>query len=186
MVEAIEFEVLVKQETIDLLDGSHRCHWTFRDFLPRILSRGIYSEAFAARIGDTEYQRLHTTDHARPPKGVWVMGPMETPFPEMKGKHLVGIVVDVAQEREVPIRIRPAKFIALVLDDQWVSWPNKKRAEKGLEPNDIGAIRALFSSNNVKIKPLPIYGTSGDMYWPKRMTHEEIVQMLQKEKEGVV
>lgn len=179
MAEAIEFEFPVKQEPIDLLDGSHRCHWTFRDFLPKILSRGIYSGAFATRIGDTEYQRLHTTDYARPPKSVWVMGSMETPFPEMKGKHSVGIVVDLAQEREVPIRIRPAKFIALVLDDQWVSWPNEKRAEKGLNPNDIEPIRALFSSTNVKIKPLPIYGTSGDMYWPKKISHEEIAKMLE-------
>lgn len=49
-------------------------------------------------------------------------------------------------------------------------------------------LKIFFETQGTKTGPLPIYGTSGDLYWPKRMTHEEIVQMLgeKQEPEGVI
>ena len=40
------------------------------------------------------------------------------------------------------------------------------------------AIRRLVGSMKKAGLPLPIYTTSGDLLWPRRMSHEEIVRML--------
>lgn len=164
-------------EVVDLLSGKYRIHWTVVEKLDAILSGGICSQSFAERIKDGAV-RPRTTD-ASAPDYVWVM-PLDIRPPTIYSGYqqedepqMVGIVVEVSQYLFVPRRIAPRKFTGLILIDEDYA-PYIKPRNFVLER--VEQIKSSFESG--KAKPLLIYGISGDLYWPRRMTHGEIVRML--------
>lgn len=98
------------------------------------------------------------------------------------------------EESIVSIRIAPRQFQGLVLPNEIFEFQDQSLATKLLrginlkKPFVQGRIDQLVRFMNQTKRSrnsLPIYGTSGDLYWSRRMTHEEIVQML-KEKGKVM
>ncbi len=165
-VETLEAEQ-PQVEIVDILSGKYKFHKANFGKLPRILSRGIYSPEFAKRIKDEKYKdrsgfNFRSVFLTSNPEELWAGDP----------KIEVGIMVDVSQEGVVPLRIAPHQFVGLVLADEKLSEDFLLRR--------IEQIKQVFEKEETKTRLLPIYGTSGDLIWPKRMSHEEIVRMLRE------
>lgn len=179
-----------KPEIVDILSGRFSCHWTAMENLPKILSKGIYSATFAKRIRDKNYS---PRSHPVFPRSVFVNPYFEEVFGDPE--KVIGIVVEISGRVEVPIRIAPRKFVGVVLLDKRpavAAYPPIPRFLDELSDpvkartyvlERIEQIKTVFESEK---RSLPIYGLSGDLYWPRRMTHKEIVQMLKTKEEGVV
>ena len=176
-MEAVELSSLVdskkKLELVDLKnEGNLKVHWTTFKNLPQILVKGIYSPKFARRIKDREYEANWVYDPED--EYVWTM-----PAP---GSHhdyeKVGIIF--LGTKEFPQRVAPRKFIGLCVDDTclFVDATKEEIDQKREEALDvIGQIKAELGKLGIN---MAIYGTSGDLYWPIEIDHEEIVQMLEE------
>jgi hypothetical protein len=46
----------------------------------------------------------------------------------------------------------------------------------------VNQVVQIINRRDGRDETLPIYGISGDLYWPSRMSHEEVVQLV-KEKQ---
>lgn len=167
-------------ELVDILSGKNKFHWTSIENLPRILSRGLYSPDFARRIKDKGYKVSH---HLRfvylthLPKQLWA------------GVKGVALVVDVSQDSMVFARIAPRQFVGImIVDEPRLAQRLRERVElrKSAVFKRVNQIVGLMSKTGDPGKVLPVYGTSGDLYWPQKMSHEEIVGMLKTKEEGVV
>lgn len=154
-----------EQQIQDIFDSTYRYHWAQIWNMRSIVDRGLISPRFAKIIGYKDFQQQpgsnpnDRTVHITPfVKEVW---PHPSPF-------AVAIAVDVLQTKQVPLRIAPRKFRGIVLldssEDEWFS-------------RNLEEVEDLFRSKGLF---LPIYGISGAMYYPRKMSHEEIVRMLTK------
>lgn len=185
-----------KVEARDILSGEFKVHWTPIEKLQKILKTGIYSSSFATRVNDSDYLSQFTPPTGHDDKFVYV-APLNPAWPRGEIDKVVGVVVDAAPsgytEFTANLRITPRQFIGLVLVDKvpprQIDFYNN-RMEILLEraKNAIKLLRKKsFIERQVKefeaVNHLPIYGTSGDMYWPRRMNHEEIVEELRRRNE---
>lgn len=166
-------------EPLDVVDGRLKFHWTEVEKLPRILSTGFYSESFAKRIKDDEFKPLHERLHNEDKRYTHIA---ETPRPqiwELDIEKGVGIVVSDLRTRTVYLRMAPRKFVGLMIYDE------DEKTDNGLATEEIITRRLdqVLQILNKEDVVLPVYGTSGNLYWPKRMTHDEIVRML-RERDG--
>ncbi len=160
-------------EIVDIISEEYRVHWLQIEQLPKILKRGIYSPKFARRIGDIEYKPRRTS---------WDEHYVHTtePFGSF-GEDRVSVIFKGAKNRR---RIAPRKFIGVCV---WDNVFRLQELEDELRQREytetlelVDQIRILLANAGID---LPIYGTSGDLYWPERMSHEEIVMLVEKKNE---
>jgi len=166
-------------ELLDVVDGGLKFHWTEVEKLPRILSKGFYSESFAKRIKDYEFKPLHERLHNADKRYTHVA---ETPRPtiwELDLEKGVAIVVSDLRTRNVYLRLAPRKFVGLMIYDE------DEKTDSGLATEEIIARRLdqVLQILNNEDMVLPVYGTSGNLYWPRCMSHEEIVKILAEKKQ---
>jgi len=170
------------KEIIDVLSGEYQFHYTSMEELSKILNRGIYSGTFAERIGDSEFKN-------RTQGMIWPDVFLTSLIKQVWGEPLkmVGIIVDAPQQSRVPLRISPRQFVGIVVPDE--SQPIKFsclakmikeriRMRKSAVIERVNQIVQIINREGDRNGTLPIYGISGDLYWPRRMSHEEIVKML--------
>jgi len=174
---------------VDILGDNYQFHWTSIDKLPEILRQGIYSQAFAKRIGDEtfiseweDYSNAHFVYVAMSPTTVY-------------GDFVKGVacIVDLPQMREVHLRIGPSQIVGLVVVDQLpqLYYPTPATVIKSLPGRitkssvfkKIDQIKHIFESERPRTGSLPIYGISGNLYWPQQILHPQIVEALKKKNE---
>lgn len=208
MIEiAVESKEAVKSlgEIIDIFGGQYVFHWTPVENLPRIFSRGIYSADFANRVKDKEFKKQWSFSDD---KYVYVVRHPDDIFGDAVNQELdfgkvVACVINPSERDKglffgkiwdcVHFRVAPKEIVGLLVVDHLPKdrrrHPPEKRTifselkkrvyiTKSFVLKRIERIRGIFETMETKTRPLPIYGTSGDMYWPRRMTHDEIVEML--------
>lgn len=78
-----------------------------------------------------------------------------------------------------PLRISPRKFEGIAIDKKYLSEIklNTQENQIDLEENIIRMLTRSMESNNVFV---PIYDYEGNLLWPRKLSHEEIVQMNEK------
>lgn len=179
--EAIEsFPEQVKVE--DILDGKHVFHWANVKYIKSILARGLYSPAYAQKIRDSEYKVNHTHDFNR---SIYLTRDVEDVWPEIQ--DALGLVIELPKSRLVyddkywaraRVRIPPKYFRGLVIYDRESKYKAGSFAREQLQEN----VDRLVDEVVREESGLPIYGLDGNLVWPRGMSHEEIVQMLSKQK----
>lgn len=147
------------------------------------LREGLISSEFAVRIGSKGFEHLRS----KPDPYIWfTVGPFRVGGPL---KHSLGIIakptgplfwnipeltpvekLEIGRQAVVLNRVAPREFTGLVLPDNQLVW------EKSL-----GKVLASMRKTGLS---LPVYTRNGDLIWPKRMSHEEIVQMLAEKQKG--
>lgn len=160
----------LKLRPINIFDKKYRFHYTRTEKLLRLLKRGIYSRAFAARIKDRQYR---TTSQKVDRKNVWITPEMEYYIgkTDREGKF-VGIIVDTPEVMKVPYRIAPRQFVGLLQPDV-LNDPEETASR----------VNRLVQFLGVDFERINIYGRDGGLYWPRRMTHEQIVEELRRKNE---
>lgn len=178
----------VSVEPIDLLSGEYIFHWTSVDKIPSILSKGLLSPKFASRIASYGYRAFLT--HSDADSSVYFS-------PTIEGySHVLAQTVGYDRAVAVAIkspyghgklRVPPRKFVGLVVDDQTQERPDHKEEIVERALSSVGKIMDVCNKEGIQLL-IPIYGSSGNQYWPECMSHEEIVQMLagKQEPEGVI
>lgn len=189
---------------VDIKSGNFRFHWTKIDWLRRKLTRGIYSLEFARKIEDREYTVRASSKFPQPlgPGGkswehfVFISDALSTVFTLQKSPRsraredptkLIGIVLrGESGSLEVPLRIAPRQFIGLVIvdmarpfDPSRASWTQTLR-DSDLRETHIAAmlaeIEGAYDSGVSRNGRLPVYGYSGGLYLPQRMSYEEVLK----------
>jgi|SRR3989338_1637236 len=207
MVKKIEREDASPHEAhaiVDIKNGNFRFHWTKMKGLGRKLRTGIYSLEFARRIRDRDYTVRASSRFPQPPGPggktwehfVFVTGNLHTAFTLRKSPRnharedptaLIGIVLTGLSQDEVPLRIAPRQFIGLVIVDRMPNYPDSRASwvQKLNDPEQreahieemLAQIRGLYDSGMSPNSKLPVYGYSGRVYLPKRMSHEEVIEV---------
>lgn len=159
---------------VDILDGQFSVHWTLADKLFNVLKIGLVSPAFAKRIdlppdqyvdnsglGGTMNRYVFASRSLDPRQGGF-------DFPDGPA---VGILLKRRVYRgdvntSIKLRVKPKEFLGLLVE------------------NDGGDIldRIILIDQSAE-NQVPIYGTLGDMVWPRRMSHAEIVAELGRKNE---
>lgn len=166
----------------DILDGYHRVHYSKIGKLPEILKRGLYSGQFAARIGDDEYPA-----HNEEVKYVGLSADIGNDylFAGLPNKDDAGILIKrsspasrSAETELVRFRIAPREFVGIVIPDDY-----NHRGIRTLFPNP-RELRRFVDQRSEEIKTilaeahmdLPIYGSTGNLYWPERISHDQVMR----------
>lgn len=177
---------------VDILGDIYQFHWTSIHKLSEIISKGIYSPAYAKKIGAV-YYRDRLTNSQEP--HVYI-----TPYVTDVWANLseaVGLVLDVPEKKilfrkpeprsqRVKYRISPRYFRGLVICDRL---PTEKYANDPLAPVLIDPGKATVFTNEMieRIQStgnvLPIYGLEGDLLWPQQIPHSQIVEASKGKKE---
>ncbi|MBI4037605.1 hypothetical protein HY382_00995 [Candidatus Curtissbacteria bacterium] len=174
---------------VDILNKNYQFHWTPIGKIEKVLNRGIYSRVFANRIRDNEFHQ-RTSPHLWPPeKDVYF-----TPFSWKGLPGSVGIAIGGIPiiENAASLRVAPRKFVGIVVKDsisretcellkeKWHSDFESLREQNVPEQDtlrEVGLIAEVIKQAG-EANRLGVYGMSGDLYSPKRMSHDEIVQVL--------
>ncbi len=179
------------KEIVDLLDPKYMIHWAPIWKLPSILKSGIYSPIFAKQIKDEDFEkRVKATRRD-------VFFEASKDFVHGHPNRVVGLVVDTAKSR-APLRTAPREILGIVVVDtlENIGYIN------GNSGGRLGEVVAAFLDRPkmkekdvmeriTKVQELivsvesnvPIYGISGQIYWPQRMSHQEIVEELRRKNE---
>ena len=194
MIEASKLEVVEQdgenqpKEIVDLLDPRNMIHWAPIWKLPRILKSGIYSPIFAKRIKDKDFEkRVKATRRD-------VFFEANKDFVHGHPNRVVGLFVDTTKSR-ASLRTAPREILGIVVVDtlENISYINgnsrgrlgevvaaildrPKMAEKDVMERITKARELTVSVES----NLPIYGISGKIYYPQRMSHKEIVEELKR------
>ena len=178
-------------EPVDILSGKYRFHWTTIDKLPKIMQRGLYSERLAKRIGDSDYRK--TRPHSNPK-----LVSLTSDASDIQSSNVftaVGLCVletttSTFSRLDANFRVAPRQFVGILIVDKIPSWGFALNApdfpedlydlekSKSYVDRKIIEIQELLKTSETRARSIPIYGISGNLYWPKRITHEEIVRML--------
>lgn len=174
------------REAVDIFKKGYRFHFTTARKLPRILSEGIFSNTFGHRIRDPRFAALDES------VSVWTthrVGYVFMSVPEQS--QIVGIAVDLpdsqrGQTISSHFRIAPREFAGLVIID---TLPIGKEVPgalyrkfgrkliKGSEMenllNRVEEYKSMMAENT-KTGQLPIYGTSGSLYFPHRLSYGDL------------
>lgn len=158
-----------------------------------ILREGLLSRKMAKRIGkknfDTRYVGIRepplwpkvyfrkglsfAANEAADFFGVLVrpVGPIFSESGE-RIENLANFPTSVLRDVVAKYRVAPREYLGFLISEK------QKDFQKNVK-------RLVNSMRQIGIS-FPIYNMDGDLLWPQRMSHEEIVQMLQKKKESVV
>jgi len=181
VLEKVETEEV---ELLDIIDEDLKFrdlkfHWTTLEDLPSILRRGFYSEKFAKKVGDRQFKRrskgfMHEVD-------LRYTNVSSDPGPhiEIDPQTDVALIVRDSRPRNVYFRVAPRKFMGVVIYDQ----PEHGGPDWSEESSLSDRLGRLTKALEQEGKIMPVYGTSGNMYRPRRISHKEIVQML-RERDG--
>lgn len=182
---------IVEQPAVtDILNGRYRIHYTGIEILPKALNRGLYSGKFAARIGDSEYGRgmAVTGKPLSNEKYVWLNSEIGKNYSYSRDKDVIGILIE-GTESHLPgvetalLRIAPRKFVGVVILDDYnnpqtrVDFPNPEELRRSVDSR-IEEVKTILAETNMS---LPIYGSTGNLYWPQRINHDQIVSGSLKE-----
>ena len=164
----------------DILDGYHRVHYTKIEKLPKILRRGIYCGRFAARIRDNKYKpylKGESLVHLSADIG------NKHHFSGLPNRDAVGILIkrssptSTSHFEDENIRIAPREFTGIVFPDDYsnsgtrTDFPNPEALKRFVDQRS-EEIKDILAKTNMD---LPIYGTTGNLYWPERINHDQIV-----------
>lgn len=163
----------IKVIPINLRQRKYAYHWSPRDRLLAILDRGIYNQKFAQRIGDEQFKKQYswspegTLSFTRQVGNIWPKGEV-VGFAIKRPKESAKINFMLGRHR-IPQR----KLLALIV------------SERRIKDDLTQYIQDIVDEQRKipRLVPLPIYGVSGNMYWPKRMSRQEIVEELKKKGE---
>lgn len=175
------------RDIADIFSGKYQFHWTTSEKLPKILSQGIFSPELAHRIKD---KRFEGTRGSR----IWAMKSPQSIFMITSDiDQIVGIAINTPPDERywgtLRIRVSPKKFVGLVMADTlalnpfyYRGIPGERRLGRDMIEGDkmetflerVGQCKKLMEPNGVKTGQLPIYGTSGNLYSPFRLSHKEL------------
>lgn len=173
----------------DIHNGYYRVHYTKIDRLPRTLRKGIYSGQFAARIKDTEYPPLieepYLAEVLKETKTVGLSADIANryAFRGSPTKDDVAILIKrskpaykSSQVDIVNFRVAPREFVGIVTPDDYNGrgirelFPDHKEFRRFVNKR-VEEIKAILAETRVN---LPVYGSTGDLYWPERISHDQI------------
>lgn len=174
------------REIVDLFDPKYMIHWTPMWKLSRILKRGIYSPIFAKRIKEKDYKKRVKATR----RDVYFEAYKD--FVHGHPNRVVGLIVDTTKSR-VSLRTAPREISGVVVVDtlENISYINgNSRGKLGevvaaildrpkMKEEDV--MKRITKAREFVVSValnLPIYGISGKVYYPQRMSHEEIVEEL--------
>lgn len=165
-----------EQRIVNILDGSYKCRWSQLGTLASILRHGVLSR-------DEAGKRRITIDRSTGGPPTWDVIPLMEDFDSVFGNPLevFGIVVRT-RKNSLSGSIDPQKFVGLVIPDRPVKndlwcW-NTSRVMTDPEEKErylSASIERILEIYRITGKSLPIYGTSGNLYWSRRMDHSAIV-----------
>lgn len=180
------------REVVDIFERGYQFHFTTPRKLPRILSEGIFSHAFARRIKDPRFSVL---DEDQSPS-VWATyGPRQVFMAVPDYNRIVGIVIDPPKSQRGPLnvthfRIAPREFAGLVVIDTlpigkevdghlYKEFGDKLIGDLEMENllKRVEEYKKLMAENS-KTRQLPIYGTSGSLYSPYRLSYKALAIKL--------
>lgn len=181
----IDNEVQSRPELIDILDGGYLFHWAPIEKLPKILTRGIYTAEFAKRIRDSKFEQNYPGATKKvclvnDPRVVW--GGLSI---GRKANEVIAVIVEDISGMgrgtsgrpfvEWDIRVPPRLFVGLTIADELIM---EKFGNSGAFEDVVGKVNSARSVIQRPGRVFSIYGSSGAIYWPERMSHVEILRML--------
>jgi|WetSurMetagenome_2_1015567.scaffolds.fasta_scaffold125935_1 hypothetical protein len=169
--------VIKGPESVDILNKKLQFHWTSDKKLQKILNEGIFSQDFGKRIKDKRFGYLEESVvfTTRDVKRIY----MSTP----DLNSIVGIAINLPEtiktpSHGIPIRVAPRRFIGLVIVDNLPIREDKFYLYCKLSESFVVEEKVLQHLERVaplaKQSGLPIYGTSGNLYFPSKLMHEEL------------
>lgn len=160
---------------IDISSRDYLFHWGQMAMVPLVLQKGIYSPSFAQRVKDSTYHRLRTFENEQ---SVFLKSSQYSPYADLDS---VCYVVESKRDDigggtfTVRRRIKPRNIKALVVLDRNRAFVGTFRENDSLDEwhnhaeQMASKVVELCEQQGI-ILSIPIYGTSGEMYYPKRKT----------------
>lgn len=168
----------------DIYDSSWS-HTTRIEKLPKILRQGVVSQEFADRINE-EYERENNPED---PELTWWKKEFDMYKAgygrQAKQDHFEQVAVLIKKPSQgaedidyryavIPRRVAPREFIGLLIPDQRVNMSGKELSDEESRNFAINEAIRLAESNFTNDISLPIYGTTGDLLWPKYIPKPEV------------
>ena len=114
------------------------------------------------------------------------------------------MVIDMPQRELTSLRIGPSQFAGLMIpDERWLPDPPREgkgglsdlkeiltlnreidrlKLTKPFVLRRVRQVQGILEKEGRNTASLGIYGTSGDLYWPQKIKHDDIVKMLAEKK----
>lgn len=177
-------------EIIDVLSTKHQFHWEKMDKIPTILSNGLPSNKFAEDFDDRSLRHSWPLSRSEARNAYLLTSHFNVVYGATMEDldQMVAIAIRENTELFYPGRVASTQFAGFVVIDTAVAHPFSRNPFLGREKlpesqaqdirQRVDRVRDLVEANVTQSDTTPVYGTSGDMYWPQHMSHEEIVQML--------
>lgn len=179
-----QIEAVAMSKVVDLASTPFVTHGTTYENLPKILREGVISGDFARRIGkkdyDSQWGSAHNAKFVSTAEGFITWGD-EVEVVIRKGPNFV-LGPDLSPStREILVRnrIAPREFLGLAVSIPERRRPGyEERIEKSIEVAAIGVWRDRPQD------AVPVYNLlNKSLVWPKKMTHEEILQQIEQNKQ---
>ena len=191
--ECGSLEAAAMRRIDDIFKPNTFWHGTTWDKIDLILKDGLINQVLAQRAKKNEYHSVYAQAGITDPRQIffWRTGLKNTPKLMLSGS--VGLFVRSERikqsyqghdlQYESKTRIRPKEFVGLLLG-------TKIRIGGNLEEDALIDLRvwhlvrnllACYEDSSELI--LPIYDFDGNLLWPKRITHGEILRMLAEKHE---
>ena len=179
-------------EVFDVKSGQFKFHWTqaLPDRITKLRLNGILSPREARAFGLSDKKPGNPDED----NTVFVSRSLETSFYDPR-EDIGAVLKDVrsfpyveGQSEIVPRNITPDHIAAWIIPDSPARNQDSRLSQEEWDEiirnrlRDIDLANAMLESRGKK--PLPVYGTSGNMYGPERLSHEEIQERLQADSVG--